>query len=98
MNRITRRQALQTTAGLVGAYCLGAGRPAHAAKQEPKWQNAIQSGLAWVAKTQSSLGHWPGGQYPTAMTALAGAALVSSGSTTTQGPYATNIRRAVNYL
>ena len=32
------------------------------------------------------------------MTALAGTALLCSGSTTTQGPYAKNIRRAVSYL
>jgi len=98
MNPITRRKAIQTTAGLVGAYCLGASKFARAAKQDPKWKSSIQAGLDWVAKTQSSLGHWPGGQYPTAMTALSGTALVCSGSTTTQGPYAKNIRRAVNYL
>ncbi len=38
------------------------------------------------------------GTYPTAMTALAGTALLASGSTTTQGPYAKNIRNAVDYL
>ena len=32
------------------------------------------------------------------MTALAGTALLASGSTTTQGPYAKNIRRAVDFL
>jgi hypothetical protein len=32
------------------------------------------------------------------MTALAGTALIASGSTATQGPYANNIRRAVDYL
>lgn len=36
--------------------------------------------------------------YPTAMTALGGTALICSGSTTTQGPYARNIRRAIDYL
>ena len=36
--------------------------------------------------------------YPTAMTALAGMALLQEGSTTTQGKYAPNIRRAVDYL
>ena len=32
------------------------------------------------------------------MTALAGMALLAEGSTTTQGKYAANIRRAVDYL
>jgi hypothetical protein len=36
--------------------------------------------------------------YPTAMTALAGTAFAASGSTTTQGPYALNVRRAIDYL
>jgi squalene cyclase len=36
--------------------------------------------------------------YPTAMAALAGTALICAGSTTTQGPFARNIRRAVDYL
>lgn len=61
-------------------------------------KRGIERGLKWVAATQSSLGHWTAANYPTAMTALAGTALISSGSTTTQGPYARNIRRAVDYL
>jgi hypothetical protein len=51
-----------------------------------------------VAKSQSSLGHWTAGGYPTAMTALAGTAMVASGSTTIQGPYAKHIRKSVDYL
>ncbi len=57
-------------------------------------------GLQWLASRQSRLGHWTAknSRYPTAMTALAGIALLSEGSTTTQGKYAPNIRRAVDYL
>ena len=63
-------------------------------------QRSIERGLEWVAGSQSRLGHWTAnnGQYPTAMTALAGIALLAEGSTTTQGKYAENIRRAVDYL
>ncbi len=69
-------------------------------------ERAVQRGLDWLASQQSGrggprgLGHWTaaGGQYPTAMTALAGLALLCEGSTTTQGKYAPNIRRAVDYL
>jgi hypothetical protein len=64
----------------------------------PRISAAIDKGLQWVASTQSKLGHWTAGTYPTAMTALSGTALLGSGSTTTQGPYAQNIRRAVDYL
>ena len=49
-------------------------------------------------RSQSSLGHWTAGTYPTAMTALAGTALICSGSTTTQGPYARAIRKSVDYI
>ncbi|MFV1968252.1 MAG: prenyltransferase/squalene oxidase repeat-containing protein [Pirellulaceae bacterium] len=99
-DRITRRDALRGTAAFLGG-ALAMGHPRRtvlAAKQDPKWDTAIERGLQWVASTQSSLGHWTAGNYPTAMTALAATALICSGSTTTQGPYARNIRRAVDYL
>jgi squalene cyclase len=100
---IDRRTALKNIAGLAAGVSAGAGvaalpRRASAAKMNPRWEKAIDSGLKWVAKTQSKLGHWTAGNYPTAMTALAGAALTCGGSTTTQGPYAKNIQRSVDYL
>jgi len=63
-------------------------------------RQVVDRGLEWLASRQSRLGHWSanGGRYPTAMTALAGTALLCEGSTTTQGKYAPNIRRAVEYL
>lgn len=68
--------------------------------RDPRVERAISRGLDWVANSQSRLGHWTAnnGQYPTAMTALAGIALLAEGSTTTQGKYSENIRRAVDYL
>ena len=96
--RLTRRKTLQSVAAAVAALAVGSSRRANAAKGDPKWEQAIEKGLKWIAKTQSSLGHWTAGGYPTAMTALAGTALVGSGSTTIQGPYAKNIRKAVDYL
>jgi len=94
-----RRHALQALAGIAGATMLGGyPRVASAAKKDPNWEKSIERGLKWVARTQSQLGHWTAGNYPTAMTALAGTALTCSGSTTTQGPYAKNIRKAVDYL
>ena len=63
-------------------------------------KQVLDGSLAWVAHTQSRLGHWSAneGRYPTAMTALAGNALLGEGSTTTQGKYSENLRRAVDYL
>jgi hypothetical protein len=71
---------------------------AQAAKRDPRWEKATKRGLDWVARTQSKIGQWTAANYPTAMTALAGTALIASGSTATQGPYAKNIRRAVDFL
>jgi len=73
---------------------------ARAALEEPRVTRAIDRGLQWLADQQSRVGHWSaqGGRYPTAMTAMAGIALLCEGSTTTQGKYAPQIRRAVDYL
>ena len=98
--RINRRTALATlassaaTAGALGYHP----RRAIAGKKNPTWEAAISKGLNWVARSQSKLGHWTASSYPTAMTALAGTALICSGSTTTQGPYAKHISHAVDYL
>ncbi len=61
---------------------------------------AVGRGLEWLAAHQSRLGHWSasGEHYPTAMTALAGMAMLGEGSTTMQGRYAPNLRKAVDYL
>jgi hypothetical protein len=62
--------------------------------------DAITGGLDWLVATQSRRGSWAAneGRYPTAMTALAGTALLLEGSTPTQGRYADAIARAVDYL
>lgn len=97
---IDRRRALQSMAALAGGVGAAGMLPrTAAAASNDKWEKSITKGLDWVAKTQSKLGHWTASNnYPTAMTALAGTALIASGSTTTQGPYAKNIRRTVDYL
>jgi hypothetical protein len=98
---LTRRNMLKSLAGTAVGLAAAdrGGRPAWAAKKDPRWEKAIQRGLEWVARTQSPIrGNWTAGNYPTAMTALAGTALIGSGSTTVQGPYAKNIRRAVDFL
>jgi len=66
----------------------------------PEAERAIHKGLEFLARTQSRAGAWHarGTGYPTAMTSLAGLALMASGSTPTEGPYAANVRRAVNYV
>jgi squalene cyclase len=81
----------------VAAFLVLAG-PARA--KDPNVRRVVDQGLEWLASRQTRLGNWTAnnGQYPTAMTALSGVALLCEGSTTTQGKYSANIRRAVDYL
>jgi len=98
---LTRRAALRSLAAIAGGGIVldRLGGTAAAARKNPRWEKSIERGLKWVAGTQSPrLGNWTTSHYPTAMTALAGLALICSGSTTTQGPFAKYIRRAVDYL
>jgi hypothetical protein len=74
--------------------------PLRAAVKDADLDRTVARGLEWLAAHQSRMGSWnaQSEHYPTSMTALAGIALLSEGSTTTQGKYAPNIRRAVDYL
>jgi len=87
-------------AALVCACSPSTANSAGAGMKEPKVERAVSRGLDWLANTQSRVGHWSAneGRYPTAMTALAGTAMLAEGSTTTQGKYSANIRKAVDYL
>jgi hypothetical protein len=68
----------------------------------PQAQAAIDRGLEYLARTQSRDGAWreagQWGQYPVAMTALAGLALLANGNTATEGKYAPNVSRAANFV
>jgi len=88
---------------VVLAICEGA---CPAASRGPEVPRVVARGLEWLVGQQSGggsvsgLGRWTAndGRYPAAMTAMAGIALLCEGSTTTQGKYAANLRRAVDYL
>lgn len=97
---LSRRSWLQA-AGVAGASLwVGSERSAVAApKRNPRWSAAIERGAKWLASRQSSLGHWTYPSYGTTpATALGGLALICTGSTTQQGPYAKYIRRATDFL
>lgn len=68
----------------------------------PETQQAIDRALEYLARTQSREGAWRNqgymGQYPVAMTALAGLALLANGNTPTQGKYAPQVSRATNFI
>jgi len=65
-------------------------------------ERAIARGLKYLAANQAADGAWRcGGGYrahPCTMTALAGLALMAAGNTPTEGRYAAQVRRGVDYL
>ena len=98
-NSMTRRRMLRNA--VAASVGLGLGPrwvAAQSARLEPAWEQSIRSGLDYLARTQSSRGQWNTPVYPTALAALAGMALICSGSTTTQGPYAQQIARCTDFL
>lgn len=96
---VPRRQWLKfaaaTTAGLI---CQLPAAPTARAAQRSRWDESIEKGLDWLRRNQSSRGQWNTQVYPTALAALAGTALLGSGSTTAQGPYARQVARATDYV
>jgi hypothetical protein len=79
---------------------LSATGPLAGAVKDADVDRVVNRGLEWLASHQSKTGCWnaESENYPTSITALAGIAMLSEGSTTTQGKYADNIRRTVDYL
>jgi hypothetical protein len=68
----------------------------------PEIESAIQRGLEFLVRSQNRDGSWRGsggyGSYPTAMTGLAGMALLGSGATPTRGKHWRAVRQAVDFL
>jgi len=98
----TRTHRNGWTVGLVLSAAVAWSVVGAGAAEQPDLDKVVAGGLDWLAAAaqQSSRGYWMDSQqrYPTAMTALSGIALLCDGSTTTQGKYAGNIRKAVDYL
>ncbi len=68
----------------------------------PAVRTAIERGTRFLISTQNRDGSWrtngSTGNYPVAMTSLAGLALLAAGSTPTQGPYARNVSSALTSI
>jgi hypothetical protein len=99
---LTRRECLLAgAAGLGGLALFGVGWGEARAEEIPaEFRPCVDRGLAWLAKSQGKDGRWEetGGQYPTAMTALAGMCFLMEGSTLAAGRYRESVRRAVDWL
>lgn len=97
---------------LTATACLlaGAARPAAAQVTrfppgvDERTHKAIEDGLKWLADNQNADGSWRGnanaygGDFPVAMTALAGLAFLAHGDTPERGRYARNVKLAMHYL
>jgi len=90
---------------LVGGVSAGQARAGVAPRPEmitARAEQAIEDGLAYLGRTQARNGSWRSsaryGVYPCAITSLAGLALMAGGNTPSEGPYADNVRRAVDYV
>jgi hypothetical protein len=88
----------------VGALALGLvlvlPAPAPARELPKDYRPAVDKGLAWLIKQQQGDGRWDakGDGYPTAMTALAGLALLMEGSTLREGTYRAQLQKATDWL
>src|SRR5439155_17765652 len=85
---------------VAGLAAVGAGQSVRAEELSQRYQDAVNKGLAWLAKSQLRDGHWEasGGAYPVAMTGMSGVAVLMEGSTLREGKYADNVRRATDWL
>ncbi|MBN1395993.1 MAG: terpene cyclase/mutase family protein, partial [Pirellulales bacterium] len=74
--------------------------PLSAAELTPAAERSIDKGLKWLAAGQHDDGSFGAGQYRgnAAVSALAGMALISGGSTPGRGPYGEQLQRCVDYL
>jgi len=80
------------------ASSISVGEPNADSNRDPSWNDATRNGLDFLARNQSSRGQWNTPPYPVAIAALAGTAMLCSGSTITQGPYAKYLSRTTDFL
>lgn len=98
---LSRRDCLQRlvlSTALAATCHAGSARAQVRGRMPQRWQQSVRAGLDYLARTQSSRGQWNTPPYPVALAALAGTALLCSGSTTTQGPYAKQIANCTDFL
>ena len=93
---------MKRIAWLVIILLLGGSVPSEVRAEDvpAKYKDVARKGLDYLAKTQNRDGHWEanGGQYPMAMTGLAGMAMLMEGSTVRDGRYADKIRKAADWF
>jgi len=96
---VDRRSFLGAAVSVLAAQSFGFPR-LRANELPPEVNSAVTRGLGYLTKVQFRDGHFEGraGNYPVALSSLAGMAFLMEGSTLREGPYADNIRRLVDWL
>lgn len=90
---------LRVLAMLLAMITMTGSRPVHAEEpSQPKVDEAVERGLAFLAKQQNEDGSFDGGGPRTAMTGLVILAYLASGHTPDLGRYGLSVRRAVDFL
>jgi hypothetical protein len=92
------KRLLPVSVALLAWLCVPG--PARGDQLPKEYRETVRKGLEWLAKAQMADGHWEaaGGAYAVAMTGLSGVALLAEGSTIREGKYATNVRKAADWL
>ncbi|MAT14510.1 MAG: hypothetical protein CMJ46_04485, partial [Planctomyces sp.] len=100
LNHLPSRKYLVWPLTVLSLLLLAAPASAAALDNDPQIKASIGKALDYLAREQRRQGYWEanGGQYRVAMTALAGMALASEGSTPSRGRFAPQIKAGVEYL
>jgi Prenyltransferase and squalene oxidase repeat len=100
MSAFSRTAPFAPALAVAAVLFVGSPAPAQEPKKSKDTEVMVEKGLEWLKRNQQPDGSWlaPGGQYTTAMTALAGLALVMEGSTSKEGKYSDNIAKAVDWF
>jgi squalene cyclase len=98
-----RRIAVCALLVFAGGHAAGrAGEGAEGVVLSPRLSESVEAGVAFLMGSQNPDGSWltdgRTGRFPTAITALAGLALLANGNTTYSGPHAEAVHRAVEFL
>jgi hypothetical protein len=95
---LSRRQFIAAT-GALALPGLALGKDPDKPKLAARTADSVQRGLDWLKREQARDGSWgaSGGQYRSAMTALAGMCFLMEGSTLKEGKYTEQVRKAVEW-
>jgi hypothetical protein len=101
MNRLVK-SSLLAGAILFSIACNAQSSDPDDRELDARVERAITSGMRWLAERQvvqeGEIGHWESPKFSTAVTSLAGLALLANGQLPDEGEHGVAVRRALNYI